>query len=117
MNPSSLIRYRRTLFVASRNPFAARWSTLSPLPATHAPIAMPSAAGPDDEEPEEDTELEDEDDDEFDEDDEDADDEVDEDTEQTAEPEGQFPGAPDTLKDTERPGAPQNRHGDRGGVS
>lgn len=35
---------------------------------------------------------------------------------QTAEPEGQFPGAADD-KDTERPGAPQNRHGDRGGTS
>ena len=84
MNPSSLIRHRRDLFVASRNPFAARWSTLSPspLPVTHAQIAITSLAGPDDDRPE-----------------------------------GQFPDAPDTLTDTERPGAPQNRHGDRGGVS
>jgi hypothetical protein len=115
MNPSSLIRYRRDLFVASHNPFAAHWSILSPLPVTHAPIAKRLAAGPDDEEPEEDTDLDDEDDDEFD-DDEDGD-EVDEETEQTAEPEGQFPGAPETLTETERPGAPQNRQGDRGGVS
>jgi hypothetical protein len=35
---------------------------------------------------------------------------------QTAEPDGQFPNAPDT-QDTERPGATQNRHGDRGGTS
>jgi hypothetical protein len=37
--------------------------------------------------------------------------------EQTAEPDGQFPDAPDTMKDRERPGATQNRHGDRGGTS
>ena len=37
--------------------------------------------------------------------------------EQTAEPDGQFPDAPDTMKDRERPGATQNRHGDRGGSS
>jgi hypothetical protein len=35
---------------------------------------------------------------------------------QTAEPEGQFPAAADG-KDLERPGAPQNRHGYRGGTS
>ena len=33
---------------------------------------------------------------------------------QTAEPDGQFP---DASKDRERPGATQNRHGDRGGTS
>jgi hypothetical protein len=119
MNPSSLMRHRRDLFVASRNPFAARWSTLSPLSLAPTPLAIPAAASPDDADPEEEEEeedLDDDDDDEFDED-EDADDEVDEDSEQTAEPEGQFPNAPDALKDAERPGAPQNRHGDRGGVS
>jgi hypothetical protein len=36
---------------------------------------------------------------------------------QTAEPEGQFPSAADATKDPERPGATQNRHGDRGGTS
>jgi hypothetical protein len=118
MNPSSMIRHRRDLFVASRNPFAARWSTLSPLAVVaQVQVAMPLAtASPDGADPDEDDDLDDEDDDEFD-DDEDTDDEVDEDTGQTAEPEGQFPNAPDALKDAERPGAPQNRHGDRGGVS
>jgi hypothetical protein len=111
MNTSNLISYRPDLFVASADAFAIRLATLPPLPVTQALRAMLSAA----EEPEEDTDLEDEDDDEF--DDEDTDDEGDDDAEQTAEPEGEFPGAPDTLTDTVRPGAPQNRHGDRGGVS
>jgi hypothetical protein len=110
-----MIRYRRDLFVASRNPFAARWSTLS-LPLLEQPILVFPVAGGDGLEPDESEDLDDEDDDDFDEDD-DAEDEPDEDTDQTAEPEGQFPNAPDALPDSERPGAPQNRHGDRGGVS
>ncbi len=36
---------------------------------------------------------------------------------QTAEPEGQFPDDPAKGADRDRPGAPQNRHGDRGGTS
>jgi hypothetical protein len=112
MNPSTMIRYRRDLFVASRNPFAARWSTLQRLPP---PVPVPLlSAGPDGAGPDEGDE--DEGDEDFD-DDEDADDDIDEERDQTAEAEGQFPNAPDALKDTERPGSPQNRHGDRGGVS
>jgi len=90
MNPNTLIRHRRDLFLASRNPFAARWSTLQPQS-----LVLPTlASGPetDGTEPDEDA-----DDDEFD----DEDDEVNEDedndddeAEQTAEPTGQFPDAP-----------------------
>ena len=61
MNPSSLIRHRRDLFVASRNPFAARWSTLSPLSAAQTPSAMPVAASAADAAPIEREGLEDED--------------------------------------------------------
>lgn len=117
MNPTAMIRHRRDLFVASRNPYAARWSTLRLQTIEPAVLALPVAAVPTDPQPDDDDALDDDDDDdEFDED-EDADDEVDDDGEQTAEPAGQFPDAPDALKDTERPGASQNRHGDRAGVS
>lgn len=106
MNPSSLMRHRRDLFVASRNPFAARWSTLSPLSLAQTPPTVPVADSPADADPDEDEVLEDEDDDQFDDgEDDDTDDEVAEDADQTAEPEGQFPAAPDALKDAERPGA------------
>lgn len=113
-----MIRNPRDLFVALRNPYAARWSTLAPLPLVQ-PLArtMAVVAGPDDAEPTDDDDLDDEDDDEFDDDDEEAGDEDDENTEQTAEPDGQFPNAPNTLTDIERPGGPQNRRGDQGGVS
>jgi hypothetical protein len=67
MTLSSKIRYDRDLFVASRNPFAARWTALAQLSAP-SPFMVPAlAAGPsdDEEEPDED---EDDDDDDFDED-------------------------------------------------
>jgi hypothetical protein len=120
MNPNSIIRHRRDLFVASRNPFASRWSTLLlTVPSTEVPRA--AAPGGNGEVPEEDEDLDEDDDedDDFDDEDDADDDETgdDEGAEATAEPDGQFPNAPDALKDLERPGAPQNRHGDRGGVS
>lgn len=118
MNPNSMIRPYADLFLTSRDPFATHWSTFRLPSLAPTQMAMSLAAGPDDEEPE-DEDLDGEDDDEFDldeDEDEDADDQ-DNDVEQTAEPDGQFPTAPDTLEDTDRPGATQNRHGDRGGVS
>lgn len=122
MNPNSMIKYCADLFVASRNPVAACWSTAQLPSLARTQIAMPWAAGPDDAEPEDEDldEDEEEDDDEFDDEDEDAGDEDEDeenDVEQTAEPDGQFPNAPDALKETERPGATRNRQGDRGGVS
>lgn len=110
MNPNSLISHSTDLFLASHDPSDARCHAL-PSPA-HAPMTWLLAADPDDEATEE--EEEEEEDDELDDEDEGADED---DIEQTAEPDGQFPDAPDTLKDTERPGGTQNRHGDRGGTS
>lgn len=108
MNPNSMIRYSADLFLASLVSFDARAFAL-PSPA-HAQITMLMAADEDEED------EEDDDDDDLEEEDADDEDEE-EDVEQTAEPDGQFPDAPGTLKDTERPGATQNRHGDRGGAS
>lgn len=103
MHTSPMMRLQSDTFIAVRNPFASRWTTLLLQGAASRPLpnegadknAVERKPQRENAEPDEDVE----------------------DADQTAEPDGQFPDAPDVLKDTERPGATQNRHGDRGGAS